>query len=249
MKNQIWYGFGGFAKYRSAVFLNRFVIYMTNIITPNMDKIVFIKMIMIVVVTSVGVLQHNINNTTAQEQPPATVKVAAGGGNATAPWTIFVPQEVEISAGESVTWYNPTEAAAEPHTVTFMLDNNTMAGVVSPLLVANTTKFIPLPPGSNNEELLMPDKGGMSTLMGVNARTYNPVTIDSSGNVKYMNPNANYSMTGTEKYVNSGWFLPTGLEQQYPGSGNAFTATFEKPGTYNYVCILHPWMTGSVVVN
>ncbi|MGA6922954.1 MAG: plastocyanin/azurin family copper-binding protein, partial [Nitrososphaeraceae archaeon] len=175
--------------------------------------------------------------------------VAAGGGNATAPWTIFVPQKVEISAGESVTWYNPTEAAAEPHTVTFMLDNNTMAGVVSPLLVANTTKFIPLPPGSNNEELLIPDKGGMSTLMGVNARTYNPVTIDSSGNVKYMNPNANYSMTGTEKYVNSGWFLPTGLEQQYPGSGNAFTATFEKPGTYNYVCILHPWMTGSVVVN
>ncbi|MGC2561911.1 MAG: hypothetical protein WA326_02775 [Nitrososphaeraceae archaeon] len=91
MKNQIWYGFGGFAKYRSAVLLNRFVIYMTNIITPNMDKFVFIKMIMIVVVTSVGVLQHNINNTTAQEQPPATVKVAAGGGNATAPWTIFVP--------------------------------------------------------------------------------------------------------------------------------------------------------------
>lgn len=63
---------------------------MSNIITPNTDKIVFIKMIMIVVVTSVGVLQHNINNTTAQEQP-ATVKVAAGGGNATAPWTIFVP--------------------------------------------------------------------------------------------------------------------------------------------------------------
>ena len=50
-----------------------------------MDKFVYIKMIMIVVVTSVGVLQHNINNTTAQEQPPATVKVAAGGGNATAP--------------------------------------------------------------------------------------------------------------------------------------------------------------------
>jgi hypothetical protein len=74
MKNQIWCGFGGFAKYRSAVLLNRFVIYMTNIITPNMDKFVFIKMIMIVVVTSVGVLQHNINNTTAQEQPPATVK-------------------------------------------------------------------------------------------------------------------------------------------------------------------------------
>jgi plastocyanin len=222
---------------------------MTNIFTPNMDKIVFIKMIMIVVMISVGILQHNINSTTAQEQPPSVVKVAAGGGNATAPWTIFVPQKVVISVGESVTWDNPTKGAAEPHTVSFMLDNNTMARVASPLLVANTTEFIPLPPGSNNEELLIPDKGGMSTLMGINARTYNPAAIDSSGNVKYRSPNANYSMTGTEKYVNSGWLLPTGLEQEYPGSGNTFTATFEKPGTYNYACILHPWMTGSVVVN
>ena len=123
-----------------------------------------------------------------------------------------------------------------------------MAGVVSPLLVANTTKFTPLPPGSNNEALLIPDKGGMNTLIGINARTYNPVTIDSSGSVKYMSPNANYSITGTEKYINSGWFLPNGLEQQYPGTGNTFTATFEKPGTYDYICVLHPWQTGSVVV-
>jgi plastocyanin len=175
--------------------------------------------------------------------------VATGGGNATAPWTIFVPQTVEINAGESVTWYNPTERAAEPHTVTFTLDNNTMAGVVSPLLVTNTTKFTSLPLGSNNEALLIPDKGGMNTLLGVNARTYNPVTIDSQGNVTFMKPNANYYMTGTEKYVNSGWILPNGLDQQYPGSGNTFTVAFEQPGTYDYICVLHPWMTGSVVVN
>jgi plastocyanin len=160
----------------------------------------------------------------------------------------YEPQDVEINAGESVTWYNPTEGAAEPHTVTFVLDNDTMAGVVSPLLVANTTKFTSQPPGSNNEALLIPDKGGMNTLVGVNARTYSPVTIDSSGGIKYMSPNANYSITGSEKYVNSGWFFPNGLEQDYPGSGNTFTATFEKPGTYDYICILHPWMTGSVAV-
>jgi plastocyanin len=82
----------------------------------------------------------------------------------------------------------------------------------------------------------------------INARTFNPVVIDSIGNTKYMNPNANYSMNGTEKYVNSGWFLPQGQELEYPGSGNTFTVTFEKPGTYNYICILHPWMTGSIIV-
>jgi plastocyanin len=82
----------------------------------------------------------------------------------------------------------------------------------------------------------------------INARTFNPVVIDSIGNTKYMNPNATYSMNGTEKYVNSGWFLPQGQELEYPGSGNTFTVTFEKPGTYNYICILHPWMTGSIIV-
>jgi plastocyanin len=213
-----------------------------------MNKIVAVGMIITLFAASVGTFQINTNNAEAQEQPTTVVKVAAGGGNATAPWTIFVPQDIEINAGESVTWYNPTEGAAEPHTVTFILDNNTMAGVVSPLLVANTTKFTSLPPGSNNEALLIPDKGGMNTLIGINARTYNPVAIDSSGSVKYMSPNANYSMTGTEKYINSGWFLPNGLEKHYPGSGNIFTVKFEKQGTYDYLCILHPWMTGSVIV-
>lgn len=41
--------------------------------------------------------------------------------------------------------------------------------------------------------------------------------------------------------------LPKGLEQLYPGSGNTFTVTFQKAGTYGYICILHPWMTGQVV--
>lgn len=27
-----------------------------------------------------------------------------------------------------------------------------------------------------------------------------------------------------------------------------FTVTFENPGTYDYVCAVHPWMTGSVEV-
>ena len=52
-------------------------------------------------------------------------------------------------------------------------------------------------------------------------------------------------MTGSEKYINTGWFLPNGLEKEYSGSGNTFTVKFEKQGTYDY---LHPWMTGRVVV-
>jgi hypothetical protein len=117
-----------------------------------------------------------------------------------------------------------------------------------PAIVANTTEFEALTAGSNNEPLLIPDKGGMNTLIAVNARTFIPAIIDSQVNVSCKKLNANYSMIGTEKYINSGWFLPEGLEQHYPGSGNTFTVTFEKPGTCGYICVLHAWMTGSVTV-
>jgi len=203
-------------------------------------------LVMVFIIGSFGVIYGGSSNATTSEKQ--TVTVAAGGGNTTAPWTVFVPQETRINAGDTVVWDNPTEGAAEPHTVTFVLDNSTMAGIVSPLGVSNTTEFTVIPPGSNNEPILIPGEGGMNTLIAVNARTFNPTIIDSQGAVQFMDPNANYSMTGDEKYVNSGWFLPTGLEGLYPGSGNTFSVTFETPGTYEYLCIIHPWMTGSVVV-
>jgi plastocyanin len=28
-----------------------------------------------------------------------------------------------------------------------------------------------------------------------------------------------------------------------------FTITFEIPGTYSYICLIHPWMTGQVDVS
>ena len=183
--------------------------------------------------------------------PITDFNIQAGGGNSTAPLDIFLPKNLEIKVGQNVTWFNPS-VVAEPHTVTFVLDPNMMAGVVSPFVVTDTTKFVSIPPNSNNEPILVPGESengnGTNIIIAVNARTFNPVTIDSQDNVKFMNPNANYNMVGTEKFINSGWLLPAGLEQQYPGSGNTFTVTFESPGIYGYTCILHPWMTGSVIV-
>lgn len=198
-------------------------------------------------ITSIDIEALNAMEQQLQQQNTNSVKVTAGGGNGTGPLTTFYPKNIEIKAGQSVTWSNPT-TVGEPHTVTFVLDNNTMAGLVSPLAVLNKTKFISIPPGSNNAPILLPGKNGTNTIIVINARTFNPVVIDSIGNTKYMNPNATYSMNGKEKYVNSGWFLPQGQKIEYPGSGNTFIVTFEKPGTYNYVRILHPWMTGSINV-
>jgi hypothetical protein len=67
-----------------------------------------------------------------------------------------------------------------------------MAGVVSLLGISNMTKFSALPPGSNNEPVLLPDMtgSGMNTIVAINARTYEPVVIDTQGNVTFMKPNA-----------------------------------------------------------
>lgn len=185
---------------------------------------------------------NNNNSTTTA----SSITVHAGGGNSTAPLTAFIPQQIEVSVGQSLTWDNPS-TVAEPHTATFILDNKTATNIVSPFGVPNSTQFTAIPPSSNNEPLKVP--GQNNVVIAVNARSFVPTVIDSQGNVKHFAPpNAAYTMDGTGKYVNSGWLVPKGQEQLYPGSSTSFTVTFQKAGTYHYICQLHPWMTGSVVV-
>ncbi|MFZ0892901.1 MAG: plastocyanin/azurin family copper-binding protein, partial [Candidatus Nitrosopolaris sp.] len=134
----------------------------------------------------------------------------------------------------------------EPHTVTFVLDNKTATDIVSPFAVPISTQFSSIHPGSNNEPLKAPGSGNV--VIALNARSYIPTVTDSQGNVKHLpTPNANYTMIGSEKYVNSGCLIPKG-QQFLPGSSTTFTVTFPKTGTYNYFCEVHPWMHGSVVV-
>lgn len=45
---------------------------------------------------------------------------------------------VEINTGQSITWLNPT-TVGEMHTVTFVFDNNSMTGVLSPMAVPDST--------------------------------------------------------------------------------------------------------------
>jgi len=61
-------------------------------------------------------------------------------GNSTAPLTVFVPRQIEVSAGQSITWDNPS-TVGEPHTATFILDNKTATNIVSPFAVPDPTQF------------------------------------------------------------------------------------------------------------
>jgi plastocyanin len=184
------------------------------------------------------------SNTTTTRTSSKTVH--AGGGTSTDMLAVFVPQLIQVGVGQSVTWDNPS-TVGEPHTVTFVLDNKTATGIVSPFSVPSSTQFVAIPPNSNNEPLKVP--GQNNVVIAVNARSYIPTVIDSQGSVKHFAPPiSSYTTMGTEKYVNSGWLLPKGQQQDYPGSSTSFTVTFQKPGTYKYICGIHPWMSGLVIV-
>jgi plastocyanin len=215
----------------------------------------------VILLGTMGLTIMNVSAVYAQEEEVKEVQAGTGVGNAAL--ILFSPQLVQIKAGQSITWYNPTPVP-EPHTVTFVLNNNNnksyAADLIAPFTISNTTtnstQIMPLIPNSNSEPLMTPDN---NAIIAVNKRAYNPVVVTEDStttggggvgkNVTYMKQNANYSMSGTEDYVNSGWLLPKGGENLYPGSGNTFTVTFQKAGTYDYLCIIHPYMTGRVVVN
>ena len=76
------------------------------------------------ILSAIQVLQMTNNYASA-----TTSSTIVQSGEATTPLAVFSPQTVEINAGENVTWINPTKVA-EPHTITFFLDNSTNSGIV-----------------------------------------------------------------------------------------------------------------------
>jgi plastocyanin len=179
-----------------------------------------------------------------------TRTVAAGGGGPVAPVTWFIPQNISISAGETVTWINPT-VVSEPHTVSFLKQLDYFAAIESPYLIPRDTELTPANPNERNTEpLIIPGQNdtASNTIIANNARATNPVVIDAQNNVTYLQLNANYTMTGDELYVNSGWIWPEGMNPPGTSPIASFSVTFENPGTYDYICVIHPWMTGRVIV-
>ena len=174
-------------------------------------------------------------------------KVRAGAGSHIAPLTKFYPYKAEIKVGETVEWYNPTKVP-EPHTVTFVLDQNYWADLEAPFVVQGDTETTPLVQGSNTEAITMPGPEGSKIIVAANARVYTPTAISANGTVSYLPPNTSYTMDGGEKYINSGLIWPEETAPEGLPPIDGFSIKFEQAGTYNYICILHPWMTGQVNV-
>ena len=216
------------------------------------SKIILASIVIVTAAITAFVMTIHINTTNANatREETASKVVQAGGGNTTISFSRFLPKDVQINAGESVVWYNPTEVS-EPHTVTFVMDSKYMTDIIAPFAVSDSTEFIPLPTDANSEVVTIPNSNGTNrtnVIAALDARGFYPVVINSTNNVTYLNSNALYVIDGTEKYVNSGVILPVG--QIPPGIPpiTTFTATFERTGNYDYICIFHPWMTGRIIV-
>lgn len=185
-----------------------------------------------------------------QGDADAVSKTINAGGNGSN-WDKFLPQNTSINAGQSVKWINPMPAA-EPHTVTFMNDDEMFPPLFAVFSIKNNTELTPAMPSPNIAPTILPDQSNPNNKLLVvdNARSSAPVVIDDTRtNITYMQPNANYTFTGDESYVNSGWMWPEG--QAPPGASpiSSFTLMFENKGTYNYICVIHPWMAGTIMVN
>ena len=118
-------------------------------------------------------------------------------------------------------------------------------------MIANGTELPPANPAEQNTEALV-IRGQFDSpnnvIVAANSRATNPVVIDAQNNVSYLQPNAHYTMTGDELYVNSGFMWPESAIPPGAPPITSFSITFENAGTYDYVCVIHPWMIGQVVV-
>ena len=78
------------------------------------------------------------------------------------------------------------------------------------------------------------------------------VTVDVGGKVIWTNDdNAAHTVTSGDLKVDPekvGTSLPNGFDSSLFLAGTEFSHTFDEAGVFPYFCIVHPWMTGSVIV-
>jgi plastocyanin len=155
-----------------------------------------------------------------------TVTVQAGAGQDTVELLAFLPEKLRIRVGDTVNW----KFEGDLHTVTFAT-GTTPEGMVIPSSQA--------PPGEVIPRVFLPVPGAPQ---GVNMM--NPALIFPSR--KADQAVETYSGTG---FVNSGMMSNAPL---FPGTPpiQTFSVTFDTPGTFQYVCLLHQefGMRGTVEV-
>jgi plastocyanin len=150
--------------------------------------------LLLAVIAGSWVSGSNTNNDRSRavaQQENNVIRVAAGGGNSTDVKTVFIPQNIEIQAGQTLTWYNPTPVG-EPHSVTFFKESTQFPLFIAPFSVPASTEFNALMPSPNLEPLTVTSNDTATKIVIIaNARSLSPIVVDSTGqNVTYLPINA-----------------------------------------------------------
>jgi plastocyanin len=196
--------------------------------------------------------------------------VAIGeGSNDTIQNYAYTPQTVEINAGDSVTWYSPSELS-DIHTVSFRGDPSILPPLILPFAFpSGASDFELVPPFNQGEPVIIPAPDGREAIVALNKQTWYPAVIGVNNQTTYLNgTDIEVTLNSTLKWVNSGVIVspmpstdaaqPNSTETSTTGGEQiigppfppviSFTVTFQEPGTYPYYCAIHPWMSGQVIV-
>lgn len=199
------------------------------------------------------------------------------GSNATVQYYTFTPSRVDINAGESVTWTSSAQLV-DFHTVTFS-DPSIITDIILPFGISDDEPEVLPPFNAGEAITMETPNGtaiaGVNKLafhpsvIDANDQTsyFNGTDIEytMTGDEKVLNsgiiqPPFPPSFIAEDTAQNDSMMAPeptnetdTSAEGEMGGPPfplvNSFTVIFEEPGTYDYFCALHPWMTGQVVVN
>jgi plastocyanin len=155
-----------------------------------------------------------LTETTTDQTETSTegnIRVSIGeGSNATVQYYTFTPQSVEINAGESVTWFSPSEIS-DIHTVTFVQDPSIVSDIVLPFAAPSggITNLELLPPFNLGEPLIIEAPDGTEAIVALNKHAWYPVVLGANNQTTFLEgTDIQTTLNSSVKLINSGIIVP-----------------------------------------
>jgi plastocyanin len=161
------------------------------------------------------------------------VAVSIGeGSNATVQHFTFTPQTIEISAGETVTWFSP-EPFTDIHTVTFVPNPSIQSDILLPFAIpdgSSATDFELLPPFNLGEPVTIPGPQGREAIVAMNKVAWYPSVVDTNNQTTYLEgTDIQATLNSSVNVLNSGIILPPMPTMDAGQTNNTGTGTGAEP--------------------
>ncbi|MDQ3835393.1 MAG: hypothetical protein M3270_00455 [Thermoproteota archaeon] len=148
---------------------------------------------------------------TFDEDGIVTVSIGEGS-NATIQYYTYTPQSVEINAGDSVTWFSPSEIT-DLHTVTFVRNSSIVSDILLPFAVPDgetATSFDLVPPFNLGEPIIIPTPDGREAIVALNKQAWYPAVYSANNQTTYLEgTDIQATLNSTVMALNSGIILPS----------------------------------------